>query len=160
MALTNAQYTTLANDIRANTNPTVIAALAIRADDTIRDWYNTDSATDAWESAVTRQTLFEAMNIAQFDGITAGKRDAWGLMLEQAYIKPLDFGRNQLRNAVRDIWSTAQADSILQACIRKATRGELLFGGNVETSGTISATDLSVEITLTTGDISKALNEF
>lgn len=158
MALTTAQATALAADIRANVDATVVAALAIRNDDAIRDWYNTASTTDAWESAVTRQKLYEAMNISQFDGLTGGKRDAWRLFLEQAGLVSHDFGRQQNRNAVTDIWSAGQADSILAACVRKATRAELVFGGQVEQTGGVSATDLQVEVVLSSIDVSLALN--
>lgn len=159
-ALTPAQQSALATNIRGNAAPVVVAALAARNDDAIRDFYNADSATDAWRADVDGTTLFEATPITQFDGITQGKRDAWKLMLDQARQKPLDFGRTKLRAAVRDVWATTQADAILTACTRKATVGELVFGGTVKASGTVSATDLNVEIILTTDDISTALNNF
>jgi hypothetical protein len=163
MVMTPQQLATLNTHIRANQNATVIAALAIRDDDTIRDWYNGASATDAWEGACDRQALFEAMSITVFDGLTGGKRDSWRLMLEQAQLTPLDFGRPKMRSAVIDIWPAAQATSILTACTRKATRGEMVFGGSSETAtvtgGTnVTATDLTLEITLSSGDISAALN--
>jgi hypothetical protein len=65
-----------------------------------------------------------------------------------------------MRAATRDVWATAQADAILSSCTRKATVGELVFGGSAEASGSVSATDLNVEIVLTTNDISTALNNY
>lgn len=153
-------YATLAAHIRANTDPIVVAALAIRDDDAIRDWYNTATTTDAWMNAVDRLALFEMTPITNFDGLTAGKRDAWRLMLEQAAVVPIDFGRAKPRAVVRDIWSVAQADAILTSCIRKATRCEMVFGGTVETSGTISATDLLVSEWLASYTISTVLNQY
>lgn len=165
MALTTQQLQTLKDHILANTDPVVIAARHpnVRNDDSIRDWYNVVSATDAWESACDRAALFEATPITQFDGLTAGKRDAWRLLLEQAELFPLDFGRPKIRNAVIDIWPAAQANAILSTCVRKATRGELVFGGVSETAvisgGTnVTATDLNVEIVMNSFDISLALN--
>jgi hypothetical protein len=81
-------------------------------------------------------------------------------MIDQAQISPLNFGRPNLRAAVRDIWTTPNGDAILTACRRKATRAELIFGGTVEASGAISATDLNVEIVLTSYDVSVSLNNF
>lgn len=153
-------YATLAAHIRANTDPIVVAALAIRDDDAIRDWYNAATSTDAWVNAVDRQSLFEMTPITNFDGLSAGKRDAWRLMLEQASVTPLDFGRAKLRFAVRDIWATAQADAILTACTRKATRCEMVFGGTVEASGTVLATDLIVSEWLVSYTISTILNQY
>lgn len=150
----------LAAHIRANSNPAVVAALAARNDDAIRDYYNANSATDAWRVDIDGSSLFEATPITQFDGLTPGKRDAWKLMIDQARQVPLDFGRPKMRAATRDVWATAQADVILSSCTRKATVGELVFGGSLEASGSVSATDLNVEIVLTTNDISTALNNY
>jgi len=150
----------LAAAIRANTAPAIVAAVAARNDDVIRDHYNSASTSDCWRADIDGSALFEATPITQFDGLTAGKRDAWRLMIEQARVEPLDFGRPKLRAAVRDIWATTQGDAILTACTRKATLGELVFGGAVETSGAVSATDLTVEIVLTSYDISTALNNY
>lgn len=153
-------YATLAAHIRANTAPVVVTALAIRNDDAIRDWYNTATTTDAWMNAVDRLALFEMTPITNFDGLTAGKRDAWRLMLEQAATVPIDFGRAKPRAVVRDIWSVAQADAILTSCIRKATRCEMVFGGTVEASGAVSATDLLVSEWLASYTISTILNQY
>jgi hypothetical protein len=154
-------YAVLAAAIRANTVPAIVAALAARDDDTIRDYYNVLTSTSVWREAVTREELFEMMPITVFDGITAGKREAWKLMLEQASTNPLDFGKAKLRAAVRDIWPTVNGDDILNSCTRKATRCELLYGGTVETSGAVSATDLAVEVPeLTTYQVSIALNQY
>jgi len=160
MPLTDALAAQLAAHIRANTDPAVQAALAIRNDDAIRDHYNALTSSDAWDETVSRRDLFEAMNITQFDALSAGKRDAWRLLMEQTGQEQQDFGRAKLRAAVRDVWSAAQADAILSACIRKATRAEMVFGGATEASGSVSALDLDVEIVLTSADVSGALNRF
>lgn len=151
---------TLAAAIRANTDPTIVAAVAARNDDVIRDWYNVESTTDAWRTDIDGETMFDITPFTIFDGVSAGKREVWDLMIEQSRITPLDFGRRTLRAAVRDIWPTQYGDAILTACRRKATRAEMLFGGSVEASGAISATDLNVEITLSSYDVSVSLNNF
>lgn len=165
MDLNTSQLQTLAQHIRANTAPAVVAALSIRDDQSIRDWYNGASTTDVWSQARSGQDLFDATPITNFDGLSAGKRDAWRLMIERADVMPADFGRPRNRNAVIDIWPAAQATSILQACTRKATRAELVFGGASETAtvtgGTnVTAMDLAVEGELTLNEVSAALNQF
>lgn len=150
----------LAAAIRANTDPTIVAAVAARNDDVIRDWYNVESATDAWRTDIDGQAMFDVTPYTATDGLSAGKRDVWKLMIEQSRIAPLDFGKPTLRAAVRDIWATQYGDAILTACRRKATRAELLFGGRIEASGAISATDLTVEVTLSSYDVSVSLNNF
>lgn len=158
--MTRDQQQLFAAAVRANVSPEIVAALAVRADDVIRDYYNAVSSTDSWRVDVDSNALFEATPITSFDGLSAGKREAWKLMLDQAGRSALDFGRAKLRNAVLDIWALAQANSILTACTRKASVGELIFGGAVKTSGSVTATDLTLEITLTTDDVSAALNNF
>lgn len=158
--LTTDQQQILAAAVRANTDPIIVAALSGRQDDTIRDYYNLVSDTNCWLANVDSNVLFEATPITNFDNLSAGKRDAWKLMIDKAGRSPLDFGRQKLRNAVLDIWAPAQANAILTACTRKATIGELLFGGVEETAGSVTATDLVLEITLTTDDVSNALNKF
>lgn len=158
--LTPSQQQTFATAVRSSTDPTIISALANRLDHVISGYYNAASGTDCWRADIDSSALFEATPITNFDGLSAGKRDAWKLMLDQAGRTALDFGRLKLRNAVLDIWALAQANAILAVCTRKATVGELLFGGVVKTSGSVTATDLEFEVTLTTDDVSTALNNF
>lgn len=159
-ALQDTQASILAADIRANTDPVVVAALAIRDDDTICAYYNAATTTKCWISEVDGQSLFELTPITVFDSLTAGKREAWMMLIEQSRISPLDFGRSKFRSAVVDIWAASERTSILNGVTRYATRAEILFGGTVESTGGVSATDLKVEITLQSIDVSLALNQF
>lgn len=155
MALTRNQQTALRNALTAETNPTVVAALAIRDDVTLTDWCNGASTTDAWIANCDRRTLFEAMDIAKFDGLTAGKRDAWRMMMENA---PLDFGRNKLRTAVQDAWGTQDSVAVLSALREKATRAESYIGGAMKTTNTVSAIDRAYVGALSINEVSVALN--
>lgn len=166
MALTDAQYSTFAAAIRANTDPLVQTAVVARNDDYIRDWYNAaySPTTKVWKHSVTRGELMDSTNITSFDGLTAGKRDAWRLFLEGAQFSTVDFGKPRSRKVVTDIWGNATNGSVSETFLldmtRNATKLEMLFGGSSENEGTATATDLNVEHTLTTSDVSKALNEF
>lgn len=121
MPLSTEQETTIAAAIRAATAPAVVAALAIRNDPTIAAWLNEASNQDAWITNAAGNALFENTNITKFDNLTAGKRDAWRLMLDFA---PIDFARVKFRNVVADVWGPADSVAVLQACTRKATRAE------------------------------------
>lgn len=103
---------------------------------------------------VDRRTLFEAMTITNFDNLTAGKRDAWTLMLENT---PIDFSRNKNRNAVDDIWG-ANAAGVLNNLIRKATRAEQILGGNNATNSTVSGWKLNWTGTVTRAEVGEILN--
>ncbi len=155
MALTTAQETTLAAHIRASQDAAVIAALAIRNDVELARLYNLASATDAWRVSMSGRDLFEATDVTRFDGLTAGKRDAWRLLLTFA---PVDMTRQKNRRAAQDVWGNADSEAVLQACTRKATVAENALGGASATTNTVSALKLNWEGALSTDDVSYALN--
>ena len=155
MALTTAQETTLAAHIRASQDAAVIAALAIRNDVELARLYNLASATDAWRVSMSGRDLFEATDVTKFDGLAAGKRDAWRLLLTFA---PVDMTRQKNRKAAQDVWGNADSVAALQACTRKATVAENALGGASATTNTVSALKLNWEGALSTDDVSYALN--
>ncbi len=155
--LTDNQLQTLAAGIRAETNQACVDALAIRNDVAITEWVNSASAQDAWNPSMTGGLLFEATDVAKFDSLTAGKRDAWRLMLDFA---PLNMARNKLRKAVVDAWGNQDSVSVLQACTRKATNGEKYLGGTSATENTVTAWKLSVPGNIGMTEIQSALNRF
>ena len=156
MALTTEQRATLAAHIKANTNEDVVAALAIRNDNGLTQFYNGLTATDAWRSNVSGNDLFGMTDVTKFDGLTAGKRDAWRLMLD---FSPIDMTRNAYRRAVVDAWGNIESVAILKDCLRKATVAEVALGGNSATTNTVSALKLNWEGTLGVMDVAVALNE-
>lgn len=154
--LTNNQKTTLAAAIRAETNQGVIDAVAIGNITYLVEWCNGLSTTDAWNTAVSGNDLFEASDATKFDGLTAGKRDAWRMMLDFA---PIDMSRVKNRKAVQDVWGNTDSITILQDMRRKATRGEIYLGGTSATTNTVSALKLNYIGGLSIDDIATALNE-
>jgi hypothetical protein len=155
--LTDGQMQTLAAALRAETDQTVVAALAVRNDVALTAWCNSASAVDAWNEAMGARELFEATDVTKFDGLTAGKRDAWRLLLEFA---PIDFTRQKMRKAVPDVWGTTDAVAVLQDCRRKATRGEAYLGGNDATTNTVTAKKLNYSGSISLDDVSNALNRY
>jgi hypothetical protein len=103
-------------------------------DGSIAAYLNTASTTDAWRVAVQPQEIDEATNWANFDNITQdGKRDSFGYMLRYAR----DFSRNKVRKWIADVWGdNADAASILQAGIEKASLAQNALGGTSRTTGT------------------------
>jgi hypothetical protein len=153
MALTTAQLTTLKAAILAE--PSLATAVSIRNDAEIDTWCNADSTQDAWMTAVDKRTLFEAMDVTKFDGLTAGKRDAWRLLLDNV---PIDFTRNKNRKAVTDIWGNTDNSPVLASLVRKATNAEKALGGTGATEGTVTAWKLNWAGTVTRMEVSAALN--
>ena len=155
--MTEEQLVLLAAGIRAETNQTCVDALAIRNDVAMTEWINGNSAQDAWNPSMSSGLLFEATNVAKFDGLTAGKRDAWRLMLDFA---PVDMSRNKVRKAVVDAWGNADSVAVLASCTRKATNGEKYLGGNSATENTVTAWKLAVPGNIGMNEISTALNRY
>lgn len=154
--LTSANKAVLAAALRAETAPAVQEAVAGGNITYLVEWCNNIGATDAWNTAVEKASLFEATNIAKFDNLTAGKRDAWQLVIDNA---PIDASRNKMRSAVVDIWGASDSVAILQDMRRKATRGETYIGGNNATTNTVSALKLIHTGSLSIDDIASALND-
>ena len=71
---------------------------------------------------------------------------------------PVDFTRTKIRKAVQDAWGNTDSISILQAGTRTALKIEEVFGGNAATTNTVTATKLNYEGSVTTYDVSVALN--
>ncbi len=155
--MTETQKQTLAAALRAETNSSVVSMMAIRNDVGLAEWCNADSAVDAWQPAMTNRLLFEAGDVTKFDGLSAGKRDSWKLLLEFA---PIDFARNKMRKAVTDIWGNTDSVAVLQACTRKATNAEKYLGGNSATENTVTAFKLNWTGVLSHSEISDVLNRY
>lgn len=153
--MTPAQLVTLKAALLAETDSGVVAALAIRNDVALTEWCNTASTTDAWSSNVSDKDIFEACDVTKFDSLTAGKRESQTRLERYA---PIDFTKQKMRKAIQDIWGNTDSIPILQAFTRKATNGELYFGGTVVTTNTVSATKLNVPGQISMNDVSNALN--
>lgn len=154
--LNASQMQTLATALRAETTDGIGAIATARANDVLlAEWCNAASAQDAWNPTMMDKMLFEATDVAKFDNLTAGKRDAWRLMLEFA---PVDFARNKMRKAVTDVWGNTDSVAVLQACVRKATNGEKYLGGTAATENTVTAWKLSVPGYISLDDVSNSLN--
>lgn len=155
--LTDAQMQALAAGLRAETDAGVVAALAIRNDVALTEWVNAAGAQDAWNPAMTAKLLFEATAVAKFDNLTAGKRDAWRMIMDYA---PQDMARNKVRSAVVDIWGATDSVAVLQACTRKASHGEQYIGGTSATENTVTALKLNFSGAISITEVSTALNRY
>lgn len=96
-------------------------------------WLNAlaSPAEAAWNHDAQRRDLDEQANYTTFDGLTAGKRDAWALYLAGF---PRDMRRGKNRAAVTDVWGNATAGSTAEAILiagtRSITRAEKILGGS------------------------------
>lgn len=157
--LTPAQQATLKAAILAETDPVAAGYRDAGNHDQLAIWLNADSTTDAWRTVARASDLRRAMTISKFDSLSAGKRDAWRLLLEFA---PVDFTVQKDRRGVIDIWGDADGAAILtEAGLEKASRAEVYFGGTTVVQGTapnaVSALKRNWTGDLSTPDVSYAL---
>lgn len=160
MAMTDEQMQTMAAHIRANTDPVVVAALPLRNDGTIADWYNADSTFVVWRSALTpeqaRTAIIGGDGLAQLDNLTAGKRDS----LIWAFSGDTDPANSAQRAAIENLCGTQNTlkAAILAAQKRLATKAERVFATGTGTSGSPGL--LAFEGIVSVNEISTALNNY
>ena len=96
-------------------------------------YVNAPTAQDAWRVSVPAADMVSALKFATYDGIIAGKRDAFRLMLE---FGPADASKASVRSGLADIFATggsytdtAQLGKMLtEACVEKALWAETKLG--------------------------------
>ena len=158
MSLTTAQSATLRSAILAETDAAFVVARTQGATGTMADFYNVLTTTLAWRTSMPPSDSDDAPDYSAFDSLVAGKRDSWALFLNYQR----DFTRNKIRKWITDVWGNATASSnaeaVLQAGTRKATRVELLLGGSATaTTGTVTALKLAWEGAISGDDVATAL---
>lgn len=144
---------------QASADPAMQTAIATRNDTEIARLLNVLTASNAWKEAITSTELFQAMDITLFDGLSAGKREAWRLMLDFA---PLDFRLNENRKAVVDVWTSTMAQTLLPLCLRKMTLAETYVTPDIPANRATTATIVGVKATwngqITTDDVGRMFN--
>lgn len=158
--MTPEQYQLLANHIRTNTDPAIVAALPLRNDGQIQEWYNLDSAFVVWRSLLTPEQAREAISggdgLAQLDNLTVGKRDSllWALGGET---HPTNTAQRTAIEGLCGTQNTLKA-AILAAQKRFATRAEAIYVTGTGTNAVPGT--LGWEGLLSVNDVSTALNHY
>jgi len=158
-ALTDAQSQTLANGIRADADPAVVAALAQRNDTELARLYNLDSTFVVWRTSVPPSEYREAIVWTAVDGLTAGKARIWD-WITQGMTAPIDASKTNIRQGIADAWGASSATGLaLQALAKRpASKAERLF---VTGTGTTANPGLLTwEGPLSVNDLSNALNRY
>jgi hypothetical protein len=151
--LTPDQLATMCTAVKANA--TANAARIVGDSTSVLTWLNAPRTPTvlAWRASVTSQEIDEASDYTAFDTVAAGKRDAWSIFLTYG---PRNFGRNKNRAVITDVWGAATASSVaeavLQAGTAPATNTQFALGGSSKTTGTVIATDFTVDEPATQAD--------
>jgi len=137
MSLTNAQYTTLADHIRSNTDPDVVAALAVRNDTELTRLYNLDSATWVWKTVVTKRELRAAFDWDEVvTNLSATDWQAWAELTADGQVDGSDAN---IRAGFARIFTGPNVvntrTALLAAAKRVASVYESLFSAGTGTEG-------------------------
>jgi len=160
--LTPAQETTLAAAIRADTDPLVIAALAMRNDVGLAELYNAASTFIVWRKNIPTSEIASVDPIyVAIANLTTGNQTRMQLFLD---LNPNSYSATAGIDAMfLDLFSgalggqgQATRDGLQALNRRAATKCEALFATGTGT--TVDPGNLVVEVTLYHGDISRALN--
>jgi len=153
MNLTNAQKLQVKNALSSNS--AISSFVSNRQDVAVSNWCNSESNTISWMTNVSSRDLFEMTPIAKYIALTVPARSAWDLMLRHA---PIDFSRVKFRNALVDIWGTADANIFLNGVTEKATILETIIGGSQVSTNGVGALKRTVNGTVTQEEMSRILN--
>jgi hypothetical protein len=149
MSLTDAQYTTLANHIRANIEPEVVAALAIRNDTELAKLYNLDTDFYVWKTSITPDEYT----------LNAGNARIWEWVTNY-FTGNLDASDANVRQGIADAFGagTTTRANLLALGKRLASLYEEVFATGTGTEATPGTMVLQGPVT--TKIMGKALNEY
>ena len=165
MALTEAQRTTLAADIRANTDQDVIDALAIRNDTELTRLYNLDSTFYCYKSRITVADIGMEFDYAEVANLTSANQER--LQTFRSYNQDeVNASRTDIHAFFADVFSGAAGantrvklgdDPVGTAWSRFVTVAEEVFASGTGTQAAPGT--LGWEGTLTTNDVGRALSD-
>ena len=158
MALTVDQRATLAAHIRANTDPDVVAALAIRNDTELTRIYNEDSSFWVWRESVSPEEYREAITWTEVDTLNAGSARIWE-WITQNMTAPLDATKSNVRQGIADAFGAPTSTRAALIAVGKelATLAQSIFATGTGTEGDPGIRVVTGDITTT--DVGRALNE-
>jgi len=169
MALTEAQCTTLAAHIRANTDQAVIDALAIRNDSELARLYNspTSPAYYIWRNNVTADEIMQnGFDWVRVDNLSVGKARIWEWLFDNQS-RSINPTKANVRAGIAECWKGTAADNAVRGvvfghCQKVATVAEKVFATGAGTSTTVDGVgpaDATFFGTVTIDDIGRALND-
>jgi hypothetical protein len=157
--LNQAQLTTLAAAIAAETDPTFVANRNAGATGAMAEWFNGASTFIVWRPDVTAEEIGNAWSGTDIDGMTAINMQRLQLLLASAPSGVFDMTRGDRRTGFEGPFGTNQnnASRVAMNAVwkRAATRGERLFATGTGT--TANPGIASVTGPITNDDIVRAL---
>ena len=146
-----AQRTLLAADIRANTDPDVVAALAIRNDTEMANLYNLDSTLEVWREAVQPEEYREAMDWTEVDNLPAGKARIWEWITENM-MRSYDATKANIRAGLNEAWGGTTEANLIAISKEFCSVAEEIYADTTASPatrvfvGNITATDVGLAL--------------
>jgi len=158
MSLTDAQMTTLANHIRANTDPLVITALADRNDTELARLYNLDSSIYVWRTVIKPSEYKRSIVWTEVDTLNTGKARIWE-WVSSMQSDDLDASDPNIRAGISEAFGagTTTRANLLSIAKRLSSLYESVFAVGTGTEADPGKTVLEGPVTIQI--IGKALNE-
>lgn len=128
------------------------------------EWCNGPSATLAWNTTVTASSLFDSLTISSFDNLSAGKREAFRLMLDRGII---DASKASIRTGFSDIFAVTGgytdsgqlAKMVNGALTVLATNAQKALGGTTPAAlGGVTALKRNWSELVTQDEVNKLIN--
>jgi hypothetical protein len=136
--LTDAQLTTLAAAIAAETDPEFVGYRDSGATGAMAEWFNGAASPEfiVWRTAVTQdEIMLNGFDWVRVDNLAVGKARIWVWLFgnEARAINP---SKPNVRAGIDEVWKGTAADLAVRAavyvhCKRPATRGEKLFATGI-----------------------------
>lgn len=159
-ALTPAQRVALSADICANTDPAVIAAVAVRDDGAIASAYNAASAFIVWREAVSSEEYREVVDWSEVISLSSGELGAFNLLTGNMQF-PYNPTAENVRTGLGSIFTQAQQPNTRAALIALSKEAASLFE-ELFATGTGTDADPGIRTLigpLSTNDVSSTLND-
>lgn len=152
----------------ADTDPKVVAALAIRNDNEIARLYNqdTDPPFYVWKEAVTQDEIMQnGFDWVRVDNLTNGKARIWEWLFKNATAS-INPKKNNVRAGIAECWKGTAADNAVRLvvfghCQKVATKAERIFSTGAGTEVTLDGTGPGTTTwhgLVTSNDVGEALN--
>lgn len=155
MMISDADLATLKAHIEANTDPEVIAALAIRNDTRMAELYNMDSTFVVWRDNIEPEEYREVIDWAEFELLSQGEFNVWQ---EIGKDKPIDPTKPNIRQGFQAIFGNSPntRNALVALAKRFASVYESVFATGTGTNG--SPGDLVIKGPVNIQIIGRALN--
>ncbi len=156
MALSESQLIVFEADLLANTNPEIVAAIAVRDDTKVAEIYNSESSFIVWRESIEPDEYWEALDWTEVDNLTAGKARIWE-WVTQGMTFPINAAKANVRAGLNNAFNNTNSKANLLDIAREpASLIESLFATG---AGTLASPGVrTYKGTVSVSEVGRILN--